>query len=110
MMVSISLTLAGCGGAGSSPVPATHTTPSNTSTTARVASAAAVPCSRAAIHHGAPPAWTAAAWSDSSPGFTLPYALATGNAAAPFFFRPDPARRPSHESRKHGALGRPLPS
>jgi hypothetical protein len=40
----------------------------------------------APIHRGAPPAWTAAAWSDSSPGFTTPYALASDDAAGAFFF------------------------
>jgi len=34
----------------------------------------------------APPGWTAAAWSDSSPGFTVPYALASNGAAGAFFF------------------------
>lgn len=42
----------------------------------------------AAIHRGAPPAWTAAAWSDSRPGFRIPYALASSDAAAAFFFAP----------------------
>jgi hypothetical protein len=88
MVASMTLTLAACGGARSSPVPATRTTQSGTATTARAASAATVPCIPAAIHHGAPPAWTATAWSDSSPGFTVPYALATGKAAAAFFFAP----------------------
>jgi hypothetical protein len=40
------------------------------------------------IHGGPPPAWTAAAWSDSSPGFAVPYALASGDAAGAFFFAP----------------------
>lgn len=43
-------------------------------------------CVPAAIYTGAPPAWTAAAWSDSSPGFRLPYALASGDSAAAFMF------------------------
>lgn len=43
-------------------------------------------CHAALIHHGAPPAWTAPAWSGSSPGFTLPYALASDDAAAAFLF------------------------
>ena len=46
-------------------------------------------CVPAAIHHGPPPAWTAAAWADSSPGLHIPYALASGNAAAAFFFAPE---------------------
>jgi hypothetical protein len=42
----------------------------------------------AAIHHGPPPAWTAPAWANSSPGLAIPYALASGRAAAAFFFAP----------------------
>ncbi|HLJ03800.1 MAG TPA: hypothetical protein VKT31_10185 [Solirubrobacteraceae bacterium] len=45
-------------------------------------------CVPAPIHNGAPPSWTAAAFSDSSPGFTIPYALSDKNAAAAFFFAP----------------------
>jgi hypothetical protein len=48
-------------------------------------------CVAAAIHHGPPPAWTASAWADSSPGFSVPYALASGDRAAAFFFA-DPLR------------------
>jgi hypothetical protein len=48
-------------------------------------------CAAAAIHHGPRPAWTAAAWADSSPGFSVPYAVATGGRAAAFFFA-DPLR------------------
>ena len=88
MVASMTLMLAACGGAASGPTPATRTTQSGTSTTTRAASAVTASCLPAAIHHGAPPAWTAAAWSDSSPGFTVPYALATGKAAAAFFFAP----------------------
>lgn len=87
MVASMTLMIAACGGAGSNPMPATRPTQSDTSTTGRAASAATVPCIPAAIHHGAPPAWTATVWSDSSPGFTVPYALATGKAAAAFFSR-----------------------
>lgn len=43
-------------------------------------------CTPARTHVGAPPAWTASAWSDSSPGFTVPYALASGDSAAAFMF------------------------
>jgi hypothetical protein len=43
-------------------------------------------CAAAAVHHGPPPAWTAAAWADSSPGFSVPYSVATGSRAAAFFF------------------------
>lgn len=45
-------------------------------------------CVPASIHHGPPPGWTAAAWANSSPGLHIPYALASGNAAAAFFFAP----------------------
>ena len=45
-------------------------------------------CAPAPIHHGAPPTWTAAAWSSSSPGLKIPYALASGGTAAAFFFAP----------------------
>jgi hypothetical protein len=44
------------------------------------------PCVPAPIHRGAPPAWTAAAWSASSPGFRAPYALASADSAAAFLF------------------------
>ena len=58
-------------------------------------------CRPAPIHHGPPPAWTAAAWTDSTPGFTVPYALASGNAAGAFFFaHPIRAGRPSNPSNK----------
>ena len=56
--------------------------------TETVAAAGRVACVPTAIHRGAPPKWTAAAWSDSSPGFTLPYALASHVAAAAFFWTP----------------------
>jgi hypothetical protein len=48
--------------------------------------AASIACVPAPIHRGAPPAWTAAAWSDSSPGFRAPYALASADSAAAFLF------------------------
>lgn len=50
-------------------------------------SSAAAACVPAPIHHGAPPRWTASAWS-SSPGFRIPYSLASGAKAAAFFFAP----------------------
>ena len=43
-------------------------------------------CLPTPVHRGAPPAWSATAWSDSSPGFTVPYTLASRDAAAAFFF------------------------
>lgn len=67
------LTLAACGS-------------SRTTTTRHAAVADPARCVPAAIHNGAPPSWTAAAWSDSSPGFRVPYALASGDAAGAFFF------------------------
>jgi hypothetical protein len=57
----------------------------------RHASAGPTGCVPAAVHHGRPPRWTASAWADSSPGFSTPYALASGDAAAAFFFS-DPLR------------------
>ena len=53
-----------------------------------VAAASRAACAPTAIRRGAPPKWTAAAWSDSSAGFKLPYALASNAAAAAFFFAP----------------------
>jgi hypothetical protein len=67
------LLLASCGGSG-------------TGSTRGAAATAPSRCVPAAIHHGAPPRWTAAAWADSSPDFRVPYALASGDAAAAFFF------------------------
>ncbi len=49
-------------------------------------------CVPAPIHHGAPPRWSAAAWSDSSPGFKIPYALASPHAAAAAFLFAMPLR------------------
>lgn len=43
-------------------------------------------CAPSPIYTEPPPAWTAAAWSDSSPGFRLPYALASDDSAAAFMF------------------------
>lgn len=94
------LMLAACGGTGATPRRGTRTSQPAASTPARAASAAA-PCVPAAIHHSAPPNWTASAWSASSPGFAVPYALATGNAAAAFFFAPTlRAGHPSNPSNK----------
>lgn len=81
------LFLAACGGSLSAPAPRTHPTTSRTATIAPRANRGPS-CNPAPIVAGALPAWTAAAWSDSSPGLTVPYALATGNAAAAFFFAP----------------------
>jgi hypothetical protein len=75
--IGAAVVLAACGGSG---------TP--TTTTREAAVTDPPPCVPAAIHHGAPPAWTAAAWSDSSPGFRVPYSLASGDAAGAFFFAP----------------------
>jgi hypothetical protein len=87
-IAAIVFVLASCGG--SRPVP-----------TRSASSGADAPCVPAAIHLGAPPAWTAAAWSSSSPGFTTPYALASNGAAGAFFFaRPLRAGHPSNPSNK----------
>jgi hypothetical protein len=47
---------------------------------------AAGACVPTVIHRGGPPSWSAPAWSDSSPGFKLPYALASADSAAAFFW------------------------
>jgi hypothetical protein len=73
--------LAACGGSST-----TTTGRSSTTTTERVAATDPARCVPAAIRNGAPPRWTAAAWADSSPGFRVPYALASGDGAAAFFF------------------------
>ena len=75
LTAAIMLLPAACGGSG--PAPARSSS-----------SSAGVPCVPAAIHRGAPPGWTAAAWSDSSPGFTVPYALASNGGVGAFFFAP----------------------
>lgn len=49
------------------------------------ARAAAGACVPSPIHRGAPPKWTAPAFADSR-GFRLPYALASGDSAAAFFW------------------------
>jgi hypothetical protein len=71
--VAMILLLAACGGSG----PAV---------TRSGSSSADAPCVPAPIHRGAPPAWTAAAWSESSPGFRVPYALASNGAVGAFYF------------------------
>jgi hypothetical protein len=64
-------------------------------------SSADVRCVPAPIHHGPPPSWSAAAWSDSSPGFSVPYALASNDAAGAFLFaNPLRAGHPSNPSNK----------
>ncbi len=58
-------------------------------------------CVPGPIHAGKPPGWTAAAWSDSSPGLTIPYALASEDAAAAFFFaHPLRAGHPTNPANK----------
>lgn len=52
----------------------------------RHASAGPTGCLPAAVHHGRPPRWTASAFADSSRGFSIAYALASGDAAAAFLF------------------------
>jgi hypothetical protein len=59
-------------------------------------------CVATRVHRGAPPAWTAPAWADSSPGFTLPYALSSGDAAAAFFFA-NPLRA-GHPTNPHNKI------
>ncbi|HET6865947.1 MAG TPA: hypothetical protein VFH80_08495 [Solirubrobacteraceae bacterium] len=69
------LPLAGCG--------ESHTTTTRHATVPEPAR-----CIPAVIHNGAPPSWTTPAWADSSPGFRVPYSLASGDTAAAFFFAP----------------------
>ena len=57
-------------------------------------------CTPTAIHRGTLPAWTAPAWADSSPGFRLPYALASGDSAAAFFWVDLRAGDPSNPANK----------
>jgi len=71
--VAAALLLVSCGGSG-------------TTSTQRVAASVRARCVPAAIHKGAPPPWTAPAWAESSPDFRVPYALASGDVAAGFFF------------------------
>ena len=92
------LLLAGCGGQSAR----SHSTRSSTSTGVRtVAASDPARCRPASLHHGRPPGWTAAAWSDSSPGFTIPYALSAGDAAGAFFFaNPVRAGHPTNPANK----------
>jgi hypothetical protein len=76
------LVVAACGGSATR-----HTS----AAAVRHVSAGPTGCVPAAVHHGRPPRWTAGAWADSSPGFSPPYALASGDAAAAFLFS-DPLR------------------
>lgn len=57
-------------------------------------------CVPAPIRDGDSPGWTAAAWSDSSPGRTIPYALASGHSAAAFFFANLRAGHPTNPTNK----------
>jgi hypothetical protein len=58
-------------------------------------------CVPTPTRRGPPPAWTAAAWSDSSPGFAVPYALTSNDAAGAFFFaNPLRAGHPTNPSNK----------
>ena len=85
--VGAALLLASCGGSGKA-------------STRRAAASEPARCVPAAIHHGAPPRWTAAAWADSSPDFRVPYALASGDAAGAFFFATLRAGHPDNPSNK----------
>ena len=75
VVLGAALLLASCGGSG-------------TASTRRAAATGPSGCVPATIHNGAPPRWTAAAWASSSPDFRVPYALASGDVAAAFFFAP----------------------
>jgi len=75
LAAAAALFLAACGG-------------SSTTSRSTTVGTAVAPCVPAAIHNGPPPRWTATAWSDSSPGFRMPYSLSSGDAAAAFWFAP----------------------
>lgn len=88
LTVAMFLALTACGGSRPAPV-------------SSAASVADAPCVPAPIHRGAPPAWTAAAWSASSPGFTVAYALASDDVAGAFFFaRPLREGHPTNPANK----------
>jgi hypothetical protein len=96
------LLLAGCGASGRQGAASTAA-PTSTSAPAKAAQAgggAAGPCTPAPIHHGAPPGWTAPAWSSSSGPLRIPYALASGEVAAAFFFARLRAGHPDNPANK----------
>ena len=68
--------------------------------TGRIPPAQAGACVSSPILRGAPPNWSRAAWSDSSPGFRLPYALASGDSAAAFLWVRLRAGNPSNPANK----------
>ena len=87
---------AACGGPGA----ATVRSASGSAAVRPSSPGADAPCIPAAIHRGPMPAWTAAAWSDS-PGFRVPYALASNGAAGAFYFvRPLRAGHPTNPANK----------
>ena len=96
--IASALLLAGCGGQSAQ----SDSTRASTSTDVRtVAASDPARCRPASLHHGPPPGWTAAAWSHSSPGFTIPYALSAGDAAGAFFFaNPVRAGHPTNPANK----------
>jgi hypothetical protein len=56
-------------------------------------------CVPAPILRGAPPPWTSSAWADS-PGFRLPYSVASGRSAAAFFWVTLRAGSPTNPANK----------
>lgn len=83
------LLVAGCGTAGRSGTGPSAAAPTSTRPPAKAAPAAngaSGPCRPAPIHRGAPPDWTAPAWSSSSGPLRIPYALTSGETAAAFFW------------------------
>jgi hypothetical protein len=96
LAAAVVLLVAACGGSATS---RTHARDTSARSSELVDARAA--CVPAPMHTGAPPAWTAAAFSDSSPGFRVPYALASGDTAAAFFFAPKlRAGHPSNPANK----------
>ncbi len=68
---------------------------------ARASDVIAGGCGRTDVHRGHPPAWTASAFSDSSPGFISNYSLSDGrNAAAVLFAFPLRPGNPSNPANK----------
>jgi hypothetical protein len=58
-------------------------------------------CVPAPLYQGSPPAWTAPAWANSSPGLTATYALTSGHlAVAIFFANPLRAGHPTNPTNK----------
>jgi hypothetical protein len=103
LAAALVLLLAGCGAAGRSrarPNTAAATSSSPPAQAARAGSGPGRPCTPAPIHDGAPPGWTAPAWSSSSGPVRVPFALASGETAAAFFWARLRAGHPDNPANK----------